>query len=58
MNQSAENSVRRWGGEYFWNREWNRYFCVHLGQTDGEKVTSALARKIAARILNDHWRME
>lgn len=31
----------------------NLYFCVYLGRTDGENVSSARARDIAVRILSD-----
>ena len=31
----------------------NLYFCVYLGRSDGENVSSARARDIAVRILSD-----
>lgn len=35
-------------------KEENLYFCIYLGRTDGEDVSSAKAKKIALEIISDY----
>lgn len=47
--------VDSWFTGFLETSEGNVYFCVYLGRTDGENVSSARAKEIAVLIASDHF---
>lgn len=47
--------VDSWFTGFFDNQGRNIYFCVYLGETEGEEVSSAKAKEIAVRVIEDNY---
>lgn len=54
MGKSEGVVVDAWFTGFASIKEENLYFCIYLGRTDGEDVSSAKAKKIALEIISDY----
>lgn len=55
MGKVSGITVDSWFTGFFDNHGRNIYFCIYLGETEGEDVTSAKAKEIAVRIIEDNY---
>lgn len=53
MGKTQGSVVDAWFTGFAEKKEGNVYFCVYLGRTDGQDVSSALAKEIAIKLITD-----